>query len=91
VNLHLPDPLTLLDIGHLEQDMGANSALERRIDVGGQIGGEDDHSGESLQLMQEHVHDAVGFTLVSRVHGRKPPSGNGIGLIEEQHGILASG
>ena len=74
VELDVPDPLPLRRIGHLEQDMGADPALERRIHVGGEIGREDDDAGEGLQLVQEHVDHRVGLAVDGRLHeaNRRP-------------------
>ena len=91
VELHPPDPLPRLGVGHLEEDVGADPALEGGVDVGGQVGGEDDHAGEALQLVQQHVHHRVGLALVGRVHGGEAPAGDGVGLVEEEDRVLPLG
>src|SRR5262245_38613833 len=48
VDLDAPDLLALLDPGHLEQDVRADPPLERRIEVRGQVGREDDDAREAL-------------------------------------------
>ena len=87
----MPDPLPLRRVGHLEQDMGADPALEGRIHVGGEIGGEDDDAGEGLELVQEHVDHRVGLAVDGRLHRGEPPPGDGVGLVEEEHGVLPLG
>ncbi len=71
--------------------MGADSPLERRIDVGREVGGEDDDAGKGLQLVQQDVDDRVGLALVRHAHRREPPTGDRIRLIEEQDRILPLG
>ena len=41
--------------------------------------------------MEEHVDDRVGLPLVGRADRAEAPAGDGIGLIEEEHRVLASG
>ena len=91
MQLHLPDPLPLLRIGHLEQNVGANAPLERGVHVRGQIGREDDDTREGLELVEEHVDDRVGFALHRCLHGREPPAGDRVGLVEEEHRVLPLG
>jgi hypothetical protein len=73
--------------GHLEEHVRADAPLERRIEVGGQVGGEHHHAVERLELVQQHVHHRVGLAVVGllRAAGRAPPRGDGVGLVEEEH------
>jgi hypothetical protein len=89
VKLDGPDPLAFLDVRHFEEDVSANAALERGIDVGREVGGEDDHTGKALQLVEQHVDDGVGFPLVGRAYRGEAPAGDGVGFVEEKHRILA--
>ena len=91
MELDAPDPLPLLHVRHLEQDVRANAALEGRVHVGGEVGREDDDAGKGLELVQQHVDDRVGLAVDGRLHRGEAPARDGVGLVEEEHGVLPLG
>jgi hypothetical protein len=88
VDLHAPDLLALLDPRHLEEHVRADPPLERRVEVGGEVGGEDDHAVERLQLAQEDAHHRVRLALVRVAAADRPPRGDRVRLVEEEHCVL---
>ena len=61
MHLHAPNLLALAYARHLEQDVRAYPPLECRVEIRRQVGRENHHTGEALELLQQHVDDGVGF------------------------------
>ena len=89
MDLHPPDLFALLDARHLESHVRADASLECRIEVRGQVRGEDDHAIERFELVQQHVDRDVRLALIWKARdGGRSTTRDRIGLIEEEQGAL---
>ena len=88
MQLHLPDALALLDARHLEEDVSADASLERGVEVGREVRGEDDDAVEVLELAEEHVDGSVRLALEPVARAPETTRGDGVRFVEQQHGVL---
>ena len=65
---------------HLEDE----AALERRVEVAGEVGGGDHDALERLHLLKDDVLDAVLHLVHSAGRTFHPHSEDGVGLVEEE-------
>ena len=82
VHLHPPDLLAFVHGRHLEQHVGADAPLERRVEVCRKIGREDHHAAKRFELLKQHVDHEVTFAL-ERLPGGRSLRRDGIGLVEK--------
>src|SRR5262245_57362188 len=59
MHLDTPDLLAFHGTRHFEQDVHADAAFERRVEISGQIRGEDDDSVVPLQFLEQHADNRI--------------------------------
>src|SRR5207247_8344042 len=91
MDLHLPDPLALLEAGHLEADVRADAPLEGGIEVRREVRGEDDDAVELLELAQEDVDGDVRLAHVREAAARGAARRDRVGFVEEEDRVLLRG
>ena len=80
-----------LAVGQVELDVGKDAALKGLVEVGLQVGGEDDHAAELLQ-QDEHLRPLrVERLVVAALHVLHPLAEERVGLVKEHDGVHLGG
>src|SRR4051812_31771144 len=88
MDLQLPYPHALFYSRHLEQHMAADPTFECRIEIGGQVRGENDDAVEGFELAQKNVNGQITLAVVRQDRARRAPRSDGVRFVEKQDGVL---